>query len=111
MRTTLTRTRPARHSKGTHPVPTTPTATPAASSAKPWSTTWGSHHTRQNAPDRLLHTALIGADGDRGRIYFGGDNQVWVLNHDRTTTCPSIACPACDPTHPAHATSTGRSNR
>lgn len=77
----------------------------------PWSTAWGSPRTRQNAPDKLLHTALIGADGDRGRIYFGGDGQVWVLNHTRNETCPSVACPACDESHPAHATPTGRSKR
>lgn len=75
---------------------TTPTA-------KPWSTTWGSHRTRRNTPQKLVDSMLRQTGGDRSRVYFGGDGQVWLLNHTRDEECPSIACPACDPSHPAHA--------
>jgi hypothetical protein len=79
------------------------TTPPTRSGARPWSTTWGSHRTRRNTPTRLLTSLLTQTGGDRSRVYFGGDGQVWLLNHTREETCPSIACPACATDHPAHA--------
>lgn len=68
-----------------------------------WSTAWGSIKTRQNTPDKVLANLTRQTGGDRSRVYFGGDGQVWLLNHTRHETCPSVACPACDTSHPAHA--------
>lgn len=85
--------------------------TTQTSGTKPWSTTWGSHRTRRNTPQKLVDAMLRQTHGDRTRIYFGGDGQVWLLNHTREETCPSVACPACDESHPAHAAASAPSKK